>query len=85
MADSSRPIFKIAKKLGLSNDSIRDIIVCEHEINHVYKKSELTRINLTFDKNSEKLLSKISKALNVSIDAVVLSALMTHIEQNKEK
>lgn len=82
MNNTINPLLKIAKKLNLTEEFARDIIVCEHELKHLYNKKDLKKINLNFDKNAENMLKRIAKALKVSVSAVVTVALAEAL--NKE-
>ena len=81
MKNIVNPLLKIAKKLNLTEDFAKDIIVCEHELKHFYNKKDLKKINLNFDKKSENMLNRIAKALKVSVSAVVTVALAEALDK----
>ena len=70
-------ITNIATKLGITHTDANHMVVCEHELKNFYKATELVKIEVDLDKKSLARFKKISKDLKISIDAVVMSTLIT--------
>jgi len=69
------PLAKAASKIGISESAAVDIVARNHELESIIKKSNLRPINVSFDDKTKKWLNKVSKALNVSVNAIIYSAL----------
>ena len=75
---------KIAEKLILSEQFVKDIIVAEHELLKLTPKSKLVEIDINLDSSALKRIDKISKGLKVTYDAIVCAVLIDHIEKRKK-
>lgn len=81
MESSSPRLAKIAKKLGLNEPQLRDIIVYEHDSMKLMKPKEFKTIHVNLEPKSAKFVAKIAKALKVSESSVMAVALITHLKK----
>jgi len=76
---------RLKKKLNMTEEQIIRVCAQEHFLKNIYKKKELKEVDIEINDNSIKLLSKITKSLKVSLDAVVASLLYEYIENQKNQ
>jgi hypothetical protein len=81
----NRYLAKVAKKAGLSIEGATKIIVYQYELDNLVPKELLKKVNFNMDIESAKAIKKVSKALKVSDDAVVGSALVAYLEEEEKK
>lgn len=84
---SLRALDKAIKKSGLTREKALEAIATEWELNHLIKPEDMTTVPLHFstetkeDKQRLKIIKKAAKELKISVDAIVVSALMLHLQE----
>lgn len=81
----NRYLAKAAKKAGMTVDGALRVIVYQYELDNLVPKKLLKKVNFNMDIESVKAIKKVSKALKVSDDAVIGSALIAYIEEEEKR
>ena len=74
---------KAAKKAGVSTRQAVDMIAYDHALKELFPKKSLKKLTLNFEGDTLQKLTKISKALKISVDAVIAIAIIDGMEGYK--
>jgi len=74
---------KLSKKLNISIEQVKNMIIEEHLLNKLLSKSKLKKVDLNSTDKTFKLVSNISETLKISKEAVICSLLRQEIEKRK--
>jgi hypothetical protein len=74
-----------AAKAGINVDAALRIVAYQHELDNLMPKKMLKKVNFNMDLKSLQAIKKVSKALKVSNDAVIGSALIAYIEEEEKR